>query len=330
MFERKRFIEKIFRISSRGEFEEAAMELFRFQSINNPVYKRYLEHLGINGPNIKSICEIPCLPVSFFKSHQVITGKRKTVTVFKSSGTGGGRPSSHYVHDPGLYLSTLLECFRFYYGHPDKWCILALLPSYLERGNSSLVYMAGKLIERSPCPQSGFYLHNLDDLASVIEKLEKEDANILLIGVSFALVDLVENQNLSLKNTIIMETGGMKGRRKEITREELHEILISKTGLKKIHSEYGMTEMLSQAYSAGYGKFLSPPWMKIMIRDSHDPFTYVDAGKSGGINVIDLANVDSCAFLETYDLGRMLPSGEFEVLGRFDHSDIRGCNLLAE
>jgi phenylacetate-coenzyme A ligase PaaK-like adenylate-forming protein len=328
--DRKKFIKKIFSLSSESEFEEAAMELFHAQSQHNRVYKKYLELLGARASGIKGIMDIPCLPVSLFRTHRVIMAGKKSNLVFTSSGTGGDIPSRHHVHDPHLYQASFLNCFEHFYGPPPDYCILALLPSYLERTDSSLVYMAGKLIEKSSHPESGFYLNNTGKLAGTIARLEKEETDAILLGVSFALLDLVEEHSLTVKTTRIMETGGMKGRRKELTREELHQVLSSKTGATEIHSEYGMTEMLSQAYSRGGGRFSSPPWMKVMIRDSYNPFSYLPSGRSGGVNIIDLANMDSCAFLETSDMGRMLPEEEFEILGRFDHSDIRGCNLLAE
>jgi hypothetical protein len=328
--DRKNFIKKIFSLSSGQEFEEAALELFRYQSAENKVYREFLEHLGIRPEKIRRLTGIPFMPVSFFRTHRIISGNVETRVTFRSSGTGSYVPSCHHVHDPGLYQASFLKCFEIFYGPPARWCILALLPSYLERGDSSLVYMAGKLIEKSRHPDSGFYLEDMAALAARLMELEKQPAGILLLGVSFALLDLVENHDLSLKKTVIMETGGMKGRRKELTREELHSILKAKTGATRIHSEYGMTEMLSQAWSRSEGRFSSPPWMKVIIRDSYDPFSYMPSGRSGGINIIDLANMDSCAFLETSDLGRLHPDGRFEVIGRFDNSEVRGCNLLAE
>lgn len=328
--DRKDFIKKIFSLATEQEFEEAAMKLFRFQSLNNKVYKKYLELLGAVPGNIRRLTDIPFLPVSFFKTHRITTEGRESKIVFTSSGTLGSEPSRHHVHDPRLYQTSFLRCFEIFYGLPSGYCILALLPSYMERSGSSLVYMVSGLIGESSHPESGFYLNDTDEIALRLNRLEKKGEAILLIGVSFALLDLVERHNLSLEKTIIMETGGMKGRRKELTREELHSILKAKTGVRRIHSEYGMTEMLSQAYSAFQGEFSPPPWMKVMIRDSYDPFSLLPAGRSGGINIIDLANIDSCAFLETSDLGRLLPDGRFEVLGRLDNSEIRGCNLLAE
>jgi phenylacetate-coenzyme A ligase PaaK-like adenylate-forming protein len=329
-YDRNTFIARIFALSSDQEFEEVAMELFKIQSRENSVYRKYLELIGSCPRKVKRLTDIPCLPVSFFKTHRIVTGDKESKVIFRSSGTGGDTTSRHYIHDPELYKTSFLSSFEMFYGPASGYCILALLPSYLEREDSSLVYMVRHLIEGSSHPESGFYLNDTGTLAARLKRLEEEQADVLLLGVSFALLDLVENHSLQLKKTIMIETGGMKGRRKELTREELHLKLASKTGLKNIHSEYGMTELLSQAWSMAEGKFSPPPWMKVMIRDSYDPFAYVSGNRSGGVNIIDLANIDSCAFLETSDLGRMLPGGKFEILGRFDHSDIRGCNLLAE
>ncbi len=327
--EREILVKKIFRLTPGKEFEDAAMELFSFQVHHNKLYNKYVDLLGVNPRNISGIKDIPFLPVSFFKTHKVITGVQQHRIAFRSSGTGTGTPSRHFVADAGLCKASFMKCFEMFYGDPSGYCILALLPSYLERGDSSLVYMVRGLAERSAHPESGFYLDDNERLAYTINELEQNNERVLLIGVSFALLDLFEKYSFRLNNTIVMETGGMKGRRKEITREELHSVLKSKTGLKHIHSEYGMTELLSQAYSKSGGKFLTPPWMKVLIRDAYDPFSYLEPGRSGGVNIIDLANIDSCAFIETADLGKMMPGGEFEILGRFDNSDIRGCNLLA-
>jgi phenylacetate-coenzyme A ligase PaaK-like adenylate-forming protein len=326
---RKALVKKIFSLSSPKDFGKAALEIFSYQSANNKIYKKYLNLLGKDPERIARISEIPFLPVSMFKTHKVLTAVESGKIAFKSSGTGGSVPAIHHVADPGLYKSSFLKCFELFYGNPGNFCILALLPSYLERGDSSLVYMVRELIEKSSHPKSGFYPGEPGRLAETIEELEAGNEKILLLGVSFALLDLVEKKKFTLKNTIVMETGGMKGRRKEMIREELHSILRSGFGVHDIHSEYGMTELLSQAYSGSGGKFLSPPWMKVMIRDPYDPFSYLEEGRNGGVNIIDLSNIDSCAFLETSDLGKILPGGEFEILGRFDNSDIRGCNLLA-
>lgn len=327
---RKQLAEKLFTISSEGEFEEVAMEVFFMQARYNEVYKKYIGLMGVSPSSISGVDEIPCLPVSLFRTQKILTSKSPAELVFRSSGTGGGIPALHYVADRGLYRRSLLKCFRLFYGDPSGYCILALLPSYLERGDSSLVFMVQTLIREGAHPESGFYLNDFGGLVSVLRRMESAGEKVLLIGVSFALLDLAEKHPLSLKNTIVMETGGMKGRRRELVREELHSVLRRGLAVGDVHSEYGMTELLSQAYSRSGGRFRSPPWMKVMIRDTRDPFTWLPAGRSGGVSIIDLANIDSCSFLETADLGRILPGGEFEILGRFDNSDIRGCNLLAE
>lgn len=327
---REQLIKKIFNGFPEREFEELVLEMFSYQSLHNKVYKNYLEYLGAGRLAVSTIADIPFMPVSLFKTHRVITGEGGRGPAFRSSGTVTGERSCHYVSDAGIYETSFLKCFEMFYGNPADYSILALLPSYVESGDSSLVYMVGSLIERSGHPESGFYLDDAGRLADMINKLENSNRKTLLIGVSFALLDLVDKYNFALKNTIVMETGGMKGRRREITREELHGILKSKTGLGNIHSEYGMTELLSQAYSQSDGIFTSPPWMRILIRDAYDPFAWLPPGRSGGVNIIDLANIDSCAFIETSDIGRMMDGGEFEILGRFDNSDIRGCNLLAD
>jgi phenylacetate-coenzyme A ligase PaaK-like adenylate-forming protein len=320
--------EEIFRISNDLEFEKLALQVFYYQAANNRVYKEYLAHLQIEARSITKVKQIPFLPIEFFKSHQVISGEQEAQTIFTSSGTTGNLTSRHYVPDLKIYEASFTKGFEQYYGSVQDYCILALLPSYLEREGSSLIYMMEKLISDSRHEKSGFYLHNHEELIATIEDLKKQNQKILLLGVSFALLDLAEKYQLDLADVVVMETGGMKGRRKEITREELHAFLTKKLGVQKIHSEYGMTELLSQAYSKGDSLFFTPSWMKILIRDTYDPFSYEKQGRSGGINVIDLANIHSCSFIETQDLGRIHPDGSFEILGRFDHSDIRGCNLL--
>jgi hypothetical protein len=327
--DRNILINKILNLSSEKDFESIALDLFFYQAQNNNVYGKYLRLLGINYAEVSKITDIPFLPVTLFKTQKIITGNNTGHLVFRSSGTGDGTPSCHYIADHRLYESCFMQTFKMFYGEPSGYTVLALLPSYLERGDSSLVYMVSGLIGKSPGSESGFYLDDTDRLAEVLMQLEAENRKTMLIGVSFALLDLVERHRFSLKNTIIMETGGMKGRRKELTREELHSILKGRTGLASIHSEYGMTELMSQAYSEADGLFKTPPWMRVFIRDAYDPFSYLPPGRSGGINIIDLANIDSCAFIETADLGRSRQDSEFEVLGRFDNSDVRGCNLLA-
>jgi phenylacetate-coenzyme A ligase PaaK-like adenylate-forming protein len=318
----------IFSIENEKAFKALALETFYFQAENNLVYKEYLGHLNINLEEIDSIHKIPFLPIQFFKSHRIISNTNSIEQTFLSSGTTGMTQSKHLVTDLSLYKESYLKGFTHFYGNIEEYVVLALLPSYLEREGSSLVYMVEDLIEKSHQIESGFYLNNLDDLCEVLLQLEVQNKKVLLIGVSFALLDLIEKHQFSLKNTIVMETGGMKGKRKEMIREELHAVLKEGFGVEVIHSEYGMTELLSQGYSNGHGVFNCPPWMKIMIRDTEDPFSFLTNEKTGGINVIDLANKNSCSFIATQDLGRLYKDGSFEILGRFDNSDIRGCNLM--
>lgn len=320
--------ERIFSISSEKEFTEVALEVFRLQHSDNPVYRKFCDLLKINVQEVNSLAQIPFLPIEFFKSHKVLLKNKKHQKIFTSSGTTGKNTSNHYVADISLYEKSFNKGFELFYGDITEYAVLALLPSYLEREGSSLIYMADHLIKASGHPKSGFYLHNLDELKATILNLEKEGQKTLLIGVSFALLDLVENYRFRLKHTVIMETGGMKGRRKEMIREELHKILKEGFGVQKIHSEYGMTELLSQAYSTGDSNFSCPPWMKILIRDPEDALTYLPPGKTGGVNVIDLANINSCSFMATQDLGKKKLDNKVEILGRFDNSDIRGCNLM--
>lgn len=311
------------------DIDKTAIELFCFQFESNPLYREFATQLKRTPEKVKRIEDIPFLPVEFFKTHKVVCKDNgKYDEVFLSSGTTGMEQSRHLVKDIKYYINSFEKSFRQFIGNPEEMIIMALLPSYLERKGSSLIYMMDFLIKKSPNAESGFYLHNMEELAEKLIKADNEGKKILLLGVSFALLDLVENYKFQLKNTIVMETGGMKGRRREMIREELHAILCDGFGVEKIWSEYGMTELLSQAYSKGDGLFESPPWMKILIRDVNDPFFYLIEGRTGGINIIDLANVNSCAFIATKDLGKIHSSGKFEVLGRFDNSDIRGCNLL--
>lgn len=319
---------RIFNIQNEEEFNALALDIFRFQYKNNRVYSTFCNHLHKVPDNVSSIQEIPFLPISFFKTHSIVSTKKEPKTIFTSSGTTQSTTSKHFVPHIGLYEESFLRAFELFYGKPKDFCILALLPSYLEREGSSLIYMVNSLINKSGHPSSGFYLHNVDELCDKLKKLEQKGTKTLLIGVSFALLDLAEATPLSLKNTVIMETGGMKGRRKELIREDLHQILKKGLGVGHIHSEYGMTELLSQGYSKGNGIFKTPPWMKIITRDTEDPLTVHSNGKTGGINVIDLANLYSCSFIATQDLGKTHLDGSFEVLGRFDDSDIRGCNLM--
>jgi phenylacetate-coenzyme A ligase PaaK-like adenylate-forming protein len=277
---------------------------------------------------VKTIQQIPFLPIQFFKSHEVVSNSNPIQTIFTSSGTTGMVTSKHLVTDVSIYEESYRKAFSQFYGNIEDYVVLALLPSYLEREGSSLIHMVDDLIQLSKHPESGFYLHNYDELIEKIIQLDQSGQNVILIGVTYALLDLIEKQSFQLENTIIMETGGMKGKRKEMIREELHQELCNGFGVKSIHSEYGMTELLSQAYSLGDGIFECPSWMQISIRDTEDALSYIRDGKTGGINVIDLANINSCSFIATQDLGKKYSNGSFEVVGRFDHSDIRGCNLM--
>ncbi len=309
-------------------FTRKALEIFRMQAETIPVYKRFLSNLNIDPGKVPDLKNIPFLPVELFKDHRIISPAAEVQLVFESSGTTGQDKSRHFIADKNLYNESILEGFSLFYGDPGGYIFLGLLPSYLERKNASLVYMVNQLIRYSGHPESGFYLQEYDKLIEKLQYLKRRKEKTLLIGVSFALLDLAERYKEDLSGLIIMETGGMKGKRAEITREELHDRLTSAFHLDKVHSEYGMTELLSQSYSKGDGKFFSPPWVKIMIRDSHDPLFFLENGKPGLINIIDLANIHSCSFIATSDIGRVNNDGSFEVLGRMDNSDIRGCNLL--
>lgn len=318
----------IFTIKSKAEFNALALQVFEHQFKTNLVYQEFCTHLGKNISKVNTMEDIPFIPIDFFKSKTLISGSQKANTIFTSSGTTGTATSKHFVTDINIYEESYIRAFRHFYGKEEDYCVLALLPSYLERKGSSLIYMANDLITKSTYPESGFFLKDIDTLLETLKRLEETNTKTLLIGVSFALLDLVEKTQLQLKNTIVMETGGMKGRRKEMIREELHDTLKKGFGVRKIHSEYGMTELLSQAYSKGDGIFNCPPWMQVLTRDTEDPLTLQKYGKTGGINVIDLANVNSCSFIATQDLGKVYADDSFEILGRFDHSDIRGCNLM--
>jgi len=324
--------DRILNINSENDFTGTSLKVFDYQYNKNTVYQAFTKGLRKNQESIISFAELPFLPVEFFRNHQIITGTDPVRTLFESSGTtGSANPGRHYVTDLSLYEESFLKSFRIFYGEPEDFIILALLPSYTERTGSSLVYMADKLINMSRNPLSGFYRDKGEDLLRAIKSAKSQNKKILLLGVSFALLDLAEKFSPDLSGVTVMETGGMKGRRKEITRTELHKILTDKLNVSSIHSENGMTELLSQAYSKGDGIFYCPPWMKILIRDPQDPLTiYSEPGKTGGINIIDLANLNSCSFIATQDLGKLHHDGGFEVLGRFDNSDVRGCNLMVE
>ena len=317
---------KIFQNHTNSSFESVALKIFQYQAINNNVYKTYLKFLNVNPNNVKNLSQIPFLPIEFFKHQDVVCKSKNIDIVFTSSGTSG-KQSKHIVNDLSIYMKSFTSGFEHFYGNIMDYTILALLPSYMERSGSSLIYMCEKLVKYSQKKESGFYLNEHQELSNLLLELERQNRKTLLIGVSFALLDFVEKYPIKLKNTIVMETGGMKGKREEMVREQLHSILCKYFNLPKIHSEYGMTELLSQAYSKGDGIFESPPWMHISCRDANDPLS--NNKKTGGINIIDLANVYSCSFIASQDLGKIHKNDTFEVVGRFDASDIRGCNLMS-
>lgn len=323
--------ERIF-TATTGSFNSLALEVFHYQYSNNAIYRQYCQTLKVMADRIDSVEKIPFLPINFFKTHSITTTEFTPATIFESSGTTQTINSKHLIKDISLYETSFTKCFNLFYGKPEEWCIIALLPSYLERNNSSLVLMADKLIQQSKHPQSGFYLQDTAALYEALMSLENKQQKTLLIGVTFALLDFAEKYSLPLQYTTVMETGGMKGRRKEMTRQEVHSTLCKNFQVQNIHSEYGMTELLSQAYSKGDGIFNCPPWMKILIRDEDDPLTVHASTQnkivSGAINIIDLANIYSCSFIATEDAGKLFPDDSFEVLGRLDNSDIRGCSLL--
>ena len=332
----KKLKESIFSCT-RESFTGLALEMFRYQYTYNPLYKTFVDSFKLDPGSVGSPEKIPFLPIEFFKTHRVITGERKEEIIFSSSGTTGSVQSKHYVSDVSIYETSFRKGFELVYGDVKDYAVFALLPSYLEREGSSLIYMVNDLMGRSNNGHSGFYQGKEEELRGwlrlrehFLKQPEQAGKKNILLGVSYALLDFIEKEKMSVDNTIIMETGGMKGRRKEMVREELHGILCERFGVSEIHSEYGMTELLSQAYSKGKGIFHAPPWMRVLIRDTEDPFHFLGTGRTGGINVIDLANINSCCFIATQDLGRANADGSFEVLGRFDNSDVRGCNLLVE
>ncbi|MDN3654759.1 acyl transferase [Ferruginibacter paludis] len=318
---------------TKEDFTRVALNIFQFQHRHNPVYHQFCNALHINPASVTAINQIPFLPVAFFKTHTIATTTFEPAAVFESSGTTQTINSKHFVKDIALYEESFNTAFRLFYGDPKDWCIIALLPSYLERSNSSLIMMADKLIEQSAHAQSGFYLHDLEKLHYTITSLENQQQKTLLLGVTFALLDFAEQYPMHLQYTTIMETGGMKGRRREMTRQEVHDILCTSFKVNVVHSEYGMTELLSQAYSTGHGIFSCPPWMKVLVREEDDPLTVLSANKenivSGAVNIIDLANIYSCSFIATDDAAKLYPDESFEILGRLDNSDIRGCSLLS-
>lgn len=318
----------IFNIKNETDFNHTCLDVFKLQYQTVCVYQDFVDALKIKPDGLRHYTQIPFLPISFFKTHQIIEDKAFADVIFSSSGTTGSITSKHYVQDKKLYEQSYLKAFEKFYGSIENTCFLALLPNYLEREGSSLIYMVEDLIKKSKHPKSGFFLHNHAELNETLTELNQTKQKTILIGVTYALLDFVERYSKNFSELTVMETGGMKGQRKEMVRKELHEVLTTGFGVNKIHSEYGMTELLSQAYSKGDGIFECPPWMKVITRDTNDPLTLQKAGKSGGINVIDLANMHSCSFIATQDLGKTFENGQFEVLGRFDDSDIRGCNLM--
>jgi phenylacetate-coenzyme A ligase PaaK-like adenylate-forming protein len=322
------YIHDIFSIQHEEEFHRQALWAFRYQYEHNVIYQKYVNLIGCNPSDVNDIYHIPFLPISFFKNHHIVSGTQEPELIFGSSGTTGTR-SLHYVFSADIYKKSLLKSFELFFGHPSQYAYVCLLPSYIERNDSSLIYMANELIKQSNHPLSGFYLHAEDkELTKVLLELESTQQPTILLGVTFALIDLATVSPMPLKFVRIVETGGMKGRGKEMVRQEVHEILKKAFSVDVVYSEYGMTELLSQAYMHADGLFHAPPWMRILCRETEDPFTWVPMGKTGGINVIDLANIYSCCFIETQDLGKVYSDGSFEVIGRFDHSDIRGCNLM--
>lgn len=324
---RQQLTKKIEAVSAEN-FEALALEVFAYQALYNPLYAQYLHLLGINPAKIQDINAIPCLPIQFFKNFSIQTGIWSAADTFSSSGTTATTTSQHLVRDPDFYLRNARRGFQHFYGALNNYCVLALLPSYLERAGSSLVAMAADFIQQSGHEKSGFFLHDIESMIGILEDLKKSKKPVLLLSVSFALLDLAERFPMDLSHAIVMETGGMKGKRKELVREELHEILCQAFRIEAVHAEYGMTELFSQAYSTGKGLFRATPTMHVYTRQITDPFSPERIGKTGALNIIDLANIDSISFIATDDLGRIYDDQSFEVLGRLDNSDIRGCNLL--
>jgi phenylacetate-coenzyme A ligase PaaK-like adenylate-forming protein len=311
-------------------FENAALELFLYQYYNNPLYREYTDHLKIKALNVDSIAEIPFLPIEFFKTHTIKSGTWQTQHVFESSGTTGAITSKHPIEDLDFYLKHSEIIFEQFYGSLTDYTFIALLPSYLERNNSSLVFMADHFVKQSKSEYSGFYLNNYSALIEKLQYLKNKKVKVIIIGVTFALLDLAEQFHEDLSEVIIIETGGMKGRRKELTQYEVHQAIKESFSVENVHTEYGMTELLSQAYSQKEGVLKFPDWCKVLIRDLNDPFDFSQKRKTGAVNIIDLANVHSCAFIETKDIGEIINKKEFKILGRMDNSEVRGCNLLIQ
>lgn len=321
-----RFVNNIFNTLIEN-FQLEALNVFKYQHHHVPIYKKWIASIGKSEKELKSIKEFPFLPISFFKTHSVISNEKEPTIIFESSGTTSTTISKHLVADVNIYEKSFTKGFEIFYGNIQDYCIIGLLPSYLERNNSSLVFMVQNFIQQSKNKNSGFYLSEFEKLAKVIRENEKAKVKTFIVGVTFALLDFAEQFSFPLQHTIIMETGGMKGRREEISRKEVHQILKKSFSLETIHSEYGMTELLSQAYSKGNEIFYCPPWMKVLVRSEDDPFQISETGK-GILNIIDLANIYSCSFIATDDVGIVYEDGSFEVQGRLDNSDLRGCNLL--
>ncbi|MCL7986792.1 acyl transferase [Sphingobacterium sp. lm-10] len=320
----------IFTIQDEAAFNALALSIFRFQATHVAVYRKYIAYLGRNVSDVQHYTDIPFLPIEFFKTQNVLVDDQEAILTFQSSGTTGSVTSKHFVTDPSLYEKSYNQAFQMSYGDPSDSAILALLPSYQEREGSSLIYMVNDLISQSNVPESGYFLADHQSLFQTLITLQQKGVKTILFGVTYALLDFIASYPVQFPELIVMETGGMKGRRKEMIRHELHEILKDGFGVPQVHSEYGMTELLSQAYAIQDGIFQTPPWMKVLIRDTNDPLTLLHNRQTGAINVIDLANLYSCAFIATQDLGKLHTDGRFEILGRFDHSDIRGCNLLVQ
>jgi hypothetical protein len=314
-------------LTSGSSFDEVALAVYAYQYAQQPIYRHYCDLLGRSPSRVQSVLDIPFLPVGFFKSHPIIATGLEAQYTLESSTTSGGIPSRHLVADMAIYRESYMRTFEQCYGSPDQYVILALLPSYLERGTSSLLYMVNDLIQRSGSSMSAFFANDFAALAATIARVPA-DKKLLLIGVTYALLDFAEQYELQLAHAIIMETGGMKGRRVEMTRAVVHQILTSRLGVVAIQSEYGMTELLSQAYSQGNGLYTCPPWMRMMTRDMTDPLAWINTGRVGALSIIDLANIHSCSFVAVQDMGIVYPDGTFEVTGRLDQSEIRGCNLL--
>lgn len=317
-----------FAINDAITFQKFALSAFHFQYNTNLVYRSFCENMKVDETNVKTIIDIPFLPIELFKQHKIISGDTNAEKIFKSSGTTGNVQSKHYVLNENIYQLTLLEGFKRVFGDPSKYSFLALLPGYMERPDSSLIYMVNELMQKSMMKHNYFYKEPSQELIDAIHYNQQNEISTILFGVSFSLLVFAEKNPISLENIILVETGGMKGQAEEKTRGELHSILKNQFNLKSVCSEYGMTELLSQAYSTGGEEFHLPPWMQIYIREANDPKTYVEQNKVGGINIIDLANIQSCCFISTQDLGKKTSPNTFEVLGRFDNADIRGCNLL--